>query len=107
MVRKETDDAGNGVERAIPFLKAYTVFNVAQIENLPAAQYLPQSEAQTDKVELIASAEVFISATGATIRHGGDGAYYNSELDIIQLPVPEAFRDAESYTARDFSDLVD
>src|SRR5437899_961476 len=32
IVRKETDDAGTEIERAIPFLKAYTVFNTAQIE---------------------------------------------------------------------------
>jgi antirestriction protein ArdC len=36
IVRKDTDAAGHDVERVIPFLKAYTVFNVAQIENLPA-----------------------------------------------------------------------
>ncbi len=33
--RTETDADGNGVEREIPFLKAYTVFNVAQIEGRP------------------------------------------------------------------------
>jgi len=87
IVRKDTDEAGHEVERAIPFLKAYTVFNVAQIEGLPA-QYLPRPEPQTDKVERIASAEAFIGATGATIRHGGNSAYYSPKLDIIQLPRP-------------------
>ena len=67
IVRKDTDDAGHEVERAIPFLKAYTVFNVAQIENLPA-QYVTQPEPQADPVGRIASAEAFIAATGATIR---------------------------------------
>jgi antirestriction protein ArdC len=58
-----------------------------------------QPEPQTDTVERIASAEAFIAVTGATIRHGGDRAYYSysPKLDIIQLPVLEAFRDAESY----------
>jgi antirestriction protein ArdC len=40
-----------------------------------------------------------MGATGAVIRHGGDSAYYSPKLDIIQLPVPEAFRDAEGYAA--------
>lgn len=105
MVRNETDDAGHDVERVIPFLKAYSVFNVAQIENLPA-QYLPQPEPQTDKLKLLALAEAFIAATGATIRHGGDRAYYSPKLDLIQLPVPEVFRDAESYAATTAHELT-
>src|SRR5262245_18425079 len=34
--RTEKDADGNDVEREIPFLKGYTVFNVEQIEGLPA-----------------------------------------------------------------------
>jgi len=94
IVRKETDDAGNDVEKAIPFLKAYTVFNVQQ------------TDPQRPKVELIASAEAFIAATGAVIRHGGDSAYYSPRLDIIQMPEPEAFRDAESYSATKAHELT-
>jgi antirestriction protein ArdC len=38
--RTETDEAtGDEAERAIPFLKAYTVFNVEQVEGLPAHFY--------------------------------------------------------------------
>src|SRR5437879_5134335 len=95
IVRKETDGAGTEIERAITFLKAYTVFNTAQIENLPA-RYLPKPEPAHDKVVLIASAETFIAATGPTICHGGDSAYYSPRLDLIQMPPPEAVRDAES-----------
>ena len=105
IVRKETDGAGTEIERAIPFLKAYTVFNTAQIENLPA-RYLLQPEPARDKVALIASAETFIAATGATICHGGDSAYYSPRLDIIQMPQPEAFRDAESYSATKAHELT-
>ena len=84
IIRNEVDDAGNDVEKAIPLLKAYTVFNVQQIEGLPP-QYLPVPEGERPKVELIASAEAFIGATGAVIRHGGDSAYYSRSLDIIQI----------------------
>src|SRR5437867_6984337 len=96
--RTETDADGNGVEREIPFLKAYTVFNVAQIEGLPA-HYYARPEAKADKLELIESAEGFCAATGAVICHGGNLAYYAPGPDLIQLPPPEAFRDAESYAA--------
>jgi antirestriction protein ArdC len=103
--KKDTDADGNDVEREIPFLKAYTVFNVAQIEGLPA-QYYAQSEAKGERLALIESAEQFFAATGATIRHGGDMAYYAPGPDVIQLPVPEAFRDAESYAATKAHELT-
>jgi antirestriction protein ArdC len=103
--RKETDADGHDVEREIPFLKAYTVFNVAQIEGLPA-HYYAQAEPKTEKLELIEDAERFFAATGAVIRHGGDKAYYAPALDVIQLPVPEAFRDAESYAATKAHELT-
>ncbi len=103
--RTETDADGNGVEREIPFLKAYTVFNVAQIEGLPA-HYYARPEAKADKLELIESAEGFCAATGAVIRHGGNMAYYAPGPDVIQLPVPEAFRDAESYAATKAHELT-
>src|SRR3989475_6760185 len=103
--RTETDADGNGVEREIPFLKAYTVFNVAQIEGLPA-HYYARPEAKADKLELIESAEGFCAATGAVICHGGNLAYYAPGPDVIQLPAPEAFRDAESYAATKAHELT-
>src|SRR5262249_3463902 len=60
--RKETDSDGNDVEREIPFLKAYTVFNVAQIEGLPA-HYHAEPEAKGEKLELIEDAERVFAGT--------------------------------------------
>src|SRR5215472_18908732 len=40
IVRTETDaDTGEESERAIPFMKGYTVFNVEQIDGLPSHYY--------------------------------------------------------------------
>ncbi len=47
--RTETDADGNDVEPEIPFLKAYTVFNVAQIQD-PPAHYYAQPEAKAEKL---------------------------------------------------------
>jgi antirestriction protein ArdC len=105
VIRIETDERGEDIEREIPFLKAYTVFNVAQIEELPS-QYYAHLEQNADKRELIETAEHFFSTTGAVIRHGGDRAYYSPRPDVIQLPVPEAFRDAESYAATKAHELT-
>jgi len=42
-----TDAEGNDVECQIPFLKAYSVFNVVQIDGLPA-HYYAQPEQKAD-----------------------------------------------------------
>jgi antirestriction protein ArdC len=94
----ETTDAGEAVERRIPFLKTYTVFNAAQIAGLPA-QHVAQPASPGDSLPLIERAEQFFAATGAVVRHGGDRAYYAPGPDVIHLPPPEAFRDAASYAA--------
>lgn len=99
MRRTETDDAtGDETERAIPFLKAYTVFNVEQIEGLPEHFHV-LAHASRNPDERVAEAEAFFAATRADIRHGGDCAYYSPALDYIQMPPFEAFRDAQAYYA--------
>jgi antirestriction protein ArdC len=42
-------------------------------------------------------AESFLAATGATVRHGGNRAFYSPASDHVQMPPIEAFRDPESY----------
>lgn len=96
--RTESADDGRDVEREIPFLKAYTVFNVEQIEGLPGA-YQALAEPRLDAVQRIARAEGFFAATGADIRHGGDSAYYAIGADYVQSPPFESFIDPESYYA--------
>ena len=96
--KTETDDRGEEVERGIPFLKAYSVFNVDQIEELPD-QYLAKPEPVIDPVERIAHADTFFEATGALVKFGGSQAFYAPSTDHIQLPPFETFRDAESFVA--------
>jgi antirestriction protein ArdC len=97
--RTETDgESGDESERDIPFLKGYTVFNVEQIDGLPAHFNAP-AEPRLDPVQRIAHVEQFFSATGATVRHGGNQAYYSVASDVVQMPFFETFKDAESYYA--------
>lgn len=99
MRRTETDEVtGDEAERAIPFLKAYTVFNVEQIDGLPET-FHALAHATPNPDERISDAEAFFAATRADIRHGGDSAYYSPGLDYIQMPPFAAFRDAQSYYA--------
>jgi antirestriction protein ArdC len=96
--KTETDGTGQEVEQAIPFLKAYTVFCVDQIEDLPDRYYAKPME-RTDPVERIAHSDAFFAATGAVIRHGGSQAYYMPSQDAIQMPPFETFQDAKSHAA--------
>jgi len=99
VTRTGTDDeTGEEVERDIPFMKGYTVFNVEQVEGLPA-QYYATAEPRLDPVQRIEHAERFFATTCATIRHGGNQAYYTMADDRVQMPPFESFRDAESYYA--------
>ncbi|ACK50903.1 domain of unknown function DUF1738 [Methylocella silvestris BL2] len=99
MTRTETVEAtGEEEERNIPFMKGYTVFNVEQVDGLPA-HYYATAEARLDPVKCNAAAETFFANTAAQIRHGGNMAYYSTGPDHVQMPPFETFRDAESYYA--------
>src|SRR4030081_2335626 len=59
IVRTETDgETGEASERAIPFMKGYTVFNVEQIEGLPEHFYAKPA-VPTETVQRIERAESF------------------------------------------------
>jgi antirestriction protein ArdC len=99
------DDA-TGERRAISFLKAYTVFNVAQCDNLPArvtdpngAQRVANANARDEL------ADQFIAATGADYRHGEPRAYYQPGADFVNMPAFETFKTASSYYGVAFHEL--
>ncbi|WP_421937618.1 ArdC family protein [Phenylobacterium sp.] len=96
--RTETGDDGQDVERQVPFLKAYTVFNVEQVEGLPA-HFHAVAQPKLDAVQRIDHAETFFAGIGAEIRHGGDQAYYALHPDYVQMPPFECFADPEAYYA--------
>ncbi|MCB1536769.1 MAG: DUF1738 domain-containing protein [Rhodoblastus sp.] len=96
--KTDVGPAGEEFDREIPFLKAYTVFNVAQIDGLPD-RYYGVDKTVADPVERIEHADRFFANTGAVIRHGGVQAYYSPASDHIQMPPFQTFRDAASYVA--------
>jgi len=96
VVRTETTDDGDEIEREIPFLKGYTVFNVQQIDGLPEPYYA-KPEPRLTPIARIAHADAFFAATQADVRHRGHKAFYSQGADYIQLPPAEAFVDIEAY----------
>ncbi len=103
--KTETNDKGEAIEHEIPFMKGYTVFNVEQIDGLPAHFYAKPSN-PLPLSERIDHADAFVTATGAEIHHGGNMAYYAPARDIIQLPPFQAFKDKESYYSTALHELT-
>ena len=79
----------------MPFLKRFTVFNVAQCEGLP--DRCTGAAAQMPPRQIITHAEALIAATGADIRIGGNEAYYHPGGDYVALPPQQAFRQQNDY----------
>jgi antirestriction protein ArdC len=96
ITRTEEDAQGEESEREIHYMKGYTVFNVEQIEGLPDLYYA-KPQVTTTPIERIAHAESFFAGTKADIRYRGDRAFYSADGDYIQMPVIDAFKDAESF----------
>jgi antirestriction protein ArdC len=99
------EDDGTVKHRDVYMLRAYTVFNLDQIDGLPNP-VSGLAQVRPDKMKLNEAAEQFVAATSATIRHGGDHAYYTEMGDAIQLPHAESFHDAEGYAATQLHELV-
>jgi len=94
-------EAGEGdVEevRRIPFLKAYTVFNVEQIDGLGDGYAAPPASAINPEGR-IAGAEAWFVRLGVDVRHGGGSAYYVPSTDHVQMPPFERFLDVAGYYA--------
>ena len=89
----EPDDPPVTPAKVYPLLRAYTVFNVAQIDGLDA-QY---TEAQTPAWEPEARAEELLLMSGARFRQGGTRAFYQPASDEIHLPPRAAFGEASGY----------
>lgn len=96
--KTEDDDDREPKERQIPFLKAYSVFNADQVENLPEefkAKEGPE-EIRFDHWPNARAAE-FFENTGATLREHAARAFYSILEDAVYMPPLSKFEAAERY----------
>jgi len=75
--------------RGVPFLKTYTVFNVAQCEGLP--QEVGQGAPPADLDLILPEVDELIRASGVDFRIGGERAFYSPGPDYVQVPPPQAY----------------
>jgi antirestriction protein ArdC len=88
--RRDGDEA-----RAVPFLKRFSVFNVAQCEGLRAG--LASDPAPLPEREIVPVAEDVIAASGVDFRIGGDLAFYAPDPEFVQVPPQPAFFEQINY----------
>jgi antirestriction protein ArdC len=98
MVEKEdADTVADGDEaekRFMPLLKIFSVFNLDQVDDLPATHLTVTPDSDWD-AEI--TAEQIIERSGAEIRNRGFKAFYSPTNDLIYLPNKGSFADAASY----------
>jgi len=100
--RERAAESGDA-PKTIPFLKAFTVFNVAQCDGLPDS--VTAAPAPLPECGAIPRAESLIASTGADIRIGGDKACYNPSADYISLPPQPTFFEQINYYRTAFHEL--
>lgn len=92
---KERARETGGETKAIPFLKRFTVFNIAQCEGV--REGLTSDPAPLPEREIVPLAEAVIAASGVDFRIGGDKAFYVPPLDYVQVPCRQAFYEQINY----------
>lgn len=98
----QAKDKETGEEKTFPVLKSYTVFNIAQCENINIKD--KQVSVNPDKRD--ADCQDFLASTQAIIRHGESRAYYSSSKDFIMLPDFDTFNCSNNYYAVALHELV-
>jgi antirestriction protein ArdC len=86
--KKRAQETGEEAQ-AIPFLKRFTVFNLAQCEGLPENLAIAAPPPEPGLIE--PTVEALIKATGIDFRIGGSRAFYMPAHDYVQVPPPQAY----------------
>lgn len=103
-IEKEKEAEDGTIEKAtIPLLRYYRVFNAEQCE-LPDGVVPETNRAFRDIRE--AEAIVANMPDKPKMTFGGDRAYYSNMLDLVNVPVKQAFAKEEEFYATLFHELV-
>ena len=97
----EGEDAGEDRKRLRFVARAYNVFAAEQVDGYtPKEAGAAEGAADSlDEAARIAAAEEFFAGLGATLRHGGNRAFYSPSADFIQMPEFGQFEEAGAYYA--------
>ena len=91
------EDKETKEEKTVPMLKSYRVFNALRdcegldhlVEGMKPEDILP-SEPET-------ALQDYIDREGITLNHGGNRAFYQPSMDLVQMPHEQAFISRDHY----------
>lgn len=101
LVKTETDDDGEEVERKIPMLRHFMVFNRDQIDGFDEVEVEERPDFERHE-----AAEATIKSTEAKIKFGTAAAYYQPITDSIGMPFRDWFNNPETFYSTTFHELV-
>lgn len=90
--RDDDDDGDDEAHRRSVFARAFSVFNVEQVDGY---EHKPVAALPDD--QKLAHAEAFIANLGIRTRFDGDCAFYRADTDTVTMPPFARFRDAVSF----------
>lgn len=99
-------DRASGEDKQIPMLREYTVFNVAQCDNLPDSITNGEYVAPLNQDQRESLADRFIQSTGADFREGTGKPCYVPSKDFISMPSFDAFKSQTSFYSVAFHELT-
>jgi antirestriction protein ArdC len=99
-------DKNGGDDKTIPLMREYTVFNVAQCDDLPDNIVNGKLAPVLTNNERDALADDFIKSTGADFREGTGKPCYIPSRDIIASPALAQYRDTPAFYGDVFHELV-
>jgi antirestriction protein ArdC len=102
----DADPNDEGDEKIVPMMREYSVFNIAQCENLPDGIVNGKAARLRNPDTRDEIADQFLRSTGADIREGQGEAYYSPGADFISLPRFEAFKSADHFYGVAFHELT-
>lgn len=92
--------------KQIGMLRTFSVFNIAQCENLPERFTNPEPAKPLNNDERNALVDEFIATTKADIREGFGEAFFSPGKDFISMPRFESFKSGDHFEATRFHELV-
>ena len=100
-----TDEDGKLINKNVPLLRQYTVFNVDQCEGVEAPA---PAGCQTFDFDSIDEADRIVRAMPKQppIRHDENRAYYRPSTDTVNMPKPERFSQPTEYYSTLFHELT-
>ena len=98
-------DSKEGAEEGetIAFAKSLHLFNVAQIDGLPASEVV---KIKPNAAQILEDCEALINASGAKITYSGNRAFYRPSTDEIYLPERADFYTTAGFYSTAFHELA-